>query len=62
MWGCMTNKNYTSQEWKKYLEELKTKDKKKYRLIVYGGFIKDEEGNEIFVTPDRHGCLADYND
>ena len=53
-------KNY--QEWKKYLEELKTKDEKKYRLIVYGGFTKDEEGNEIYVSGDKHECWADYND
>jgi len=28
----------------------------------FGGIVKDEKGREIFVTPDKHECLADYND
>ena len=28
----------------------------------FGGIVRDEKGREMFVTPDKHECLADYND
>ena len=45
----------------KFVKDIKHLENEK-DFSKFGGIVRDEKGREIFVTPDKHECLADYND